>query len=228
MKLSIFMTILLASMLTTACVNPALKQSSEAKKPSNDTKQSDDAKKSDAKQGTGVKLIPIKISDATEFLNFAEAFSNMPPDEQKQTLTSTNQALVLNPNDLVQRMKLVMMLGLPSSNLVDMPKAQSLLQAILQEDILQSTQLAYAHVLFDYLVAANKVNKNIHDDSKRVDLLQQKNEALQLKLDAAQQKLDDLKKIEKSMGERESLPKEAMPKETLPKITAPKEPSLKK
>ena len=75
--------------------------------------------------------------------------------------------------------------------------------------------------LVDYLVLMNKGTKYNGDDQKRVDSLQQKNEALQLKLEAAQQKLeasqqkletsqqklDELKKIEKSMGERESKPK---------------------
>lgn len=193
MKIKDFITILLLSLVCAACVNPAIKQ------------------------GNGVKLNPVINNDATEFLNFAETFSNLTPEIQKQTLATTNQALTLNSNALFERMKLVMIYGLPSSNLLDTPKAQALLQPILQEDILSGPQLAFAHVLFDYLVATNKVSKNYHDDGKRVELLQQKNEALQLKLDAAQQKLDDLKKIEKSMGERENMPKENLPKESVPK-----------
>lgn len=202
MKIKTFILITLVSILSAACINPALKQNSQVKQ------------NNEIKQNTGVKLNPTKSSDANEYLNFAEAFSNMPPDAQKQALTSTSQALALNPNELAQRMNLVMIVGLPSSNLLDTPKAQYLLQQILQEDILSGTQLAFAHVLFDYLVAANKINKSTRDDTKRVELLQQKNEALQIKLDAAQQKLevsqqklDELKKIEKSMGERESAPK---------------------
>jgi vacuolar-type H+-ATPase catalytic subunit A/Vma1 len=159
------------------------------------------------KNGAGVKLNPIKNNDASEFLSFAETFSNLPLDAQKKELAATNQALSLNPNDLNNRMKLVMIYGLPSSNLADLPKAQNLLQQLLQENILANAQLAFAHVMFDYLVANNKANKNNHDDQKRVELLQQKNEALQLKLEAAQQKLDEIKNIEKSMGERELNPK---------------------
>ena len=160
------------------------------------------------------KVNPSINSDAIEYLEFAETFSNLSPDLQKQWLNTTNQALVLNKNDLLHRMKLVMIYGLPSSSLADTVKAQNLLQSILQEDILAHSQLAFAHVLFDYLVVANKVSKNNNDDQKRVDNLQQKNEALQLKLEAtqqkleaSQQKLDELKKIEKSMGERDSKPK---------------------
>ncbi|MGB7815971.1 MAG: hypothetical protein WBL28_06450 [Methylotenera sp.] len=159
------------------------------------------------KQGTGIKVNPTKNNDANEFLNYAEAFSNLSPEAQKQELAATHQALALNPNAISHRMKLVMIYGLPTSNLLDTPKAQNLLQQILQEEILSNSQLAFAHLLFDHLVASNKVAKNNRDDQKRVELLQQKNEALQLKLDAAQQKLDELKNIEKSMGEREIAPK---------------------
>ncbi len=186
MNIKIFITILLLSLACAACVNPA------------------------ARQNSGVKLNPTKNTDASDYLSFAETFSNLSADAQKQELATTNLALSQNPNDLLRRMKLVMIYGLPSSSLLDTPKAQNLLQPILQEDILSNSQLAFAHVLFDYLVAANKVSKNNHDDAKRVEQLLQKNEALQLKLDAAQQKLDDLKKIEKSMGERENMPKESV------------------
>ena len=126
-------------------------------------------------------------------------------------------------------MKLVMILGLPSSNFADTSKAQALLQQLLQENVLANSPLAFAHVLFDYLIVQNKSGKN---DLKH-DALQQKNEALQLKLEAtqqkleasqlkleaAQQKLDELKNIEKSMSGREPLPKTEAPAkiETAPK-----------
>ena len=194
-----------------ACVNPATKPMSEPK------------------QGNGAKLVPTKTMDASDFLSFAESYSNLPQEAQKLELASTNQALALNPNDLLSRMKLVMILGLPSSNFADTSKAQALLQQLLQENVLANSPLAFAHVLFDYLIVQNKSGKN---DLKH-DALQQKNEALQLKLEAtqqkleasqlkleaAQQKLDELKNIEKSMSGREPLPKTEAPAkiETAPK-----------
>ena len=172
-------------------------------------------------QNATVKLNPPKTIDAIEYLEFAETYSNLLPDVQKQILNSSNQALALNKNDLMHRMKLVMIYGLPSSSILDTVKAQNLLQQILQEDILSNSQLAFAHVLFDYLVLANKGTKSNGDDLKRGDGLLQKNEALQLKLettqqkleaaqqklDISQQKLEELKKIEKSMSERDSKPR---------------------
>lgn len=188
-----------------------------ATKAANEAAQTSPVNKSTA----AVKIVPSKNIDAIEFLNFAEAFSNLPADSQKQTLLETNQVLAANPNDLLHRMKLVMIYGLPSSNLLDTPKAQQLLQKIMQEDILANSQLAFANLLFDHLTMANKTIKNTNSEPKRTDNLLQKNEALQQKLEAtqqkldaaqqkletAQQKLDELKKIEKSMGERDAVPK---------------------
>lgn len=188
--------IILLACLTTACVSPATQSNGIDK------------------MSPPVNVNPTKNADATEFLTFAETFSTSSADLQKQALIETNRALTLNPNDLLHRMKLVMIYGLPSSSLIDTPKAQNLLQQILQEGILANSQLAFSNLLFDHLVAINKLTKYNNGDPKRLDSLQQKNEALQTKLDAtqqkleaAQQKLDELKKIEKSMGERETTPK---------------------
>lgn len=199
MKINYLSIIICFSLSISACVNPPSKPSAEHK------------------QGNGAKIVPTKTTDATELLTFAESYSNLPQEEQKLELANTNQILALNPNDLLNRMKLVMILGLPRSNFADTPKAQGLLQQLLQENILTNSQLAFAHVLFDYLIVVNKGGKS---DQKHVDALQlkleatqQKLDATQLKLEAAQQKLDELKNIEKSMSGRETLPKtEAAPK----------------
>ena len=190
MKIYNLLIALCLCLVSVACVNPA------------------------TKQNTGVTFGLTKNNDASEFLNFAEFYSNLSLEAQKDELVSTNKLLTTNPNNLLQRMKLVMIYGLPGSNLFDGPKAQSLLQQLLQENILANTQLAFGHLLFDHLIAINKVNKNNRDDQKRIESILQKNETLQLKLDATQQKLDaaqqkliELKNIEKSMSEREVTPR---------------------
>jgi preprotein translocase subunit SecG len=191
--------------LLAACVASATKNTS-AKNAS--TKQTSN------KPIGGVIVAPSLNNDATDLLSFAEAYGNQSADMQKKTLTATNQALVLNPNDMFNRLKLAMIYGLPSSNFVDTVKAQNLLQQVLQENILENAQLFYAHVLFDYCIAMNKLNKNNREDEKRADslqqkndALQQKNDALQTKLTAAEQKLVELKNIEKTMGTRDLTPK---------------------
>jgi ABC-type phosphate transport system auxiliary subunit len=210
---SLFITISLCG-LCAACLNPVSKHSAEAKQ-TNGAKQSSEPKAViESRQANTIKLSPSKSSDASEFLNFAEAYSDLSAEAQKQELQATNQILTRNPNDLLHRMKLVMIYGLPSSYLAETQKAQNLLQQILQENMLANAQLAFAHLLFDHLIAVNKISKNNRDDQKRTDLTQQKNEALQqkleatqLKLDAALQKINELKNIEKSMGEREPVPR---------------------
>ncbi|MDO9205834.1 MAG: hypothetical protein Q7T42_12555 [Methylotenera sp.] len=195
---NLFITFFLC-LTSVACVNSAVKQTA--------------SRNSTGNIGEVIKTF-TRSNDANEFLNFADLYSNLPVEAQKQELTATNQALADNPNDLLQRMKLVMIYGLPSSNLFDGQKAQNLLQQLLQENVLFHSQLDFGHLLFDYLIAINKANKSNRDDQKRVESAQQKNEVLQVKLDATQQKLEavqqklnELKNIEKSMSERELAPR---------------------
>ena len=227
-KLPSLICIALLCVASTACVNQTAKKNTPVQNTAQNTtlQTTPQTTVQTVAQTAAIKVNPTKNIDAIEFLNFAESFSNMPADAQKQALSSTNQALAVNPNDLLHRMKLVMIFGLPSSNLQDTPKAQQLLQQLLQEDNLANSQLAFANLLFDHLVMANKMAKQNNGDPKKLDGMQQKNEALQLKLEAsqqkleitqqkldtAQQKLDELKKIEKSMSERDVFPKDA-PKE---------------
>lgn len=192
--LQLFITLFLC-LTSVACVNSAVKQTASGSL-------------------GGVIKSTTRSNDANEFLIFGDLYSNLPVDAQKQEFTAANLVLANNPNDLLQRMKLVMIYGLPSSNLFDGPKAQNLLQQLLQENVLSNSQLDFGHLLFDYLIAINKANKNNRDDQKRVESALQKNEALQVKLDATQQKLEavqqqlnELKNIEKSMSERELTPR---------------------
>ena len=217
------------SLLITACASTVIKPNIETRpnietgsnsetRPNIETKPNIESKPSNA-----IKLAPAEANSASEFLKFAESYSDLPAPVQKQALIITNQVLLANPNDLLHRMKLVMIYGLPSSNLQDSQKAQNLLQQILQENMLLNSQQAFAHVLFDYIVAINKLNKNTQHDDKQVMQLQLKLEATQQKLEAAQQKMAasqqkmiELKNIEKSMGEREAATKnEIAPKTKL-------------
>ena len=205
-KLTLFI-IICFSLVTTACVRPVVKPGIDPK-PNVEAKPSIEPKPSvEPKPSNGIRLAPTEANSAREFLKFAESYSDLSAPVQKQALTSTHQVLLANPNDLLHRMKLVMIYGLPSSSLQDSPKAQNLLQQILQENILLDSQQSFAHVMFDYLVALNKLNKSTHHDNKLLEQLQLKLEATQQKLEASQQKVNELKNIEKSMGEREAAPK---------------------
>ena len=186
------------SFVFTACVRPITKTNIETRPniESNANIETRPTKpNTEPKTSNGIKLVPTEANSASEFLKFAESYADLSAPDQKQALTITNQVLLTNPNDLLHRMKLVMIYGLPSSNLADTPKAQNLLQQILQENILLDSQQAFAHVLFDYIVAINKLNKNTHHNDKLVEQLQLKLESTQQKLEAAQQKVIELKNI---------------------------------
>jgi hypothetical protein len=155
------------------------------------------------KPASGLQIQFTDNGDTSEFLNFSAQYSSSALAIQKQELILTNQSLALNPANIVQRMKLVMIYGLPNSQLQDIPKAQNLLQNLLQENILSNTQLSFAHLLFDQVLATSRLNQKIRDEQKRTESMLQKNINLQLNLDAAQQKIQELRNIEKLMGERE-------------------------
>ena len=209
--------IICLSFVTAACMRPAVKPVAEPKE-NHETRTSVETRPIiDPKPSNGIKLAPTEANSASEFLKFSETYADLSASVQKQVLANTNQVLLANPNDLLHRMKLVMIYGLPSSSLADTPKAQNLLQQILQENILVDSQQSFAHVMFDYLVALNKLNKSTHHDNKLLEQLQLKLEATQQKLEASQQKVNELKNIEKSMGEREIVPKEVAPKEAIPR-----------
>jgi hypothetical protein len=201
-------------LLATGCANTASKQNvqqSTIKTPC-ETPANDEAANASA-----------KIVDGNDLIAFADQYSGLPLEAQKQVLNNTNQVLSVLPSDLLQRFKLAMIYGLPTSHLQDTPKALLILQTISQEKKISNSQLAFANLLLSYVNAQNKANKNNRDDEKRIDSILQKNENLQNKLDsyqlkldasqqkldiaqqkliAAQQKIDELKNIEKSMGQR--------------------------
>lgn len=155
---------------------------------------------------SGLQIKLTESSAVSEFLNFSAQYSSASLDVQKQELMLANQSLALQPEDIVQRMKLVMIYALPNSQLQDSQKAQNLLQNLLQENVLSDTQLSFAHLLFDQVLANSRLNLKIKDEQKRVETLQQRNINLQLNLDAAKQKIIELRNIEKLMGERELSP----------------------
>lgn len=206
MKKHLFLIILFLGMVVSAC----------------GTTDRQNLKHTELKQAAVTKTFSSsETAEISNYLAFAEEFSNASPEAQKQTLIATNQQLTLNANSLLHRFKLAMIYALPSSTLLDVQKAQPMLLSILRENHLTGAQTAYAHMLFDYVIALNKANKSDHEDEKHIESILQKNENLQSKLDslqqklastqqkldAAQQQIDELKNIEKSMGQREPIQK---------------------
>jgi glutathionylspermidine synthase len=137
-------------------------------------------------------------------LLFIDRYSNDTLDAQRKSFNETNRTLIENKLDLTERIKLAIMLSLPSSRMRDTTKAQSLLQDLLQENSLNPTESAFAGLFYEYVLDDIKQSQKNRDDLKKLDLNQQKLEALQQKYDALDKKLNDLKNIEKTISDRDS------------------------
>jgi hypothetical protein len=155
-------------------------------------------------QSNGMRIFTSSQDRTLDLLAFCETYSNLTPEAQKKAFASTNQALATNKNDLSQRIKLAIMLALPSSRLRDTVKAQNLLQDLLQENSLSASDADFVGLLYEYTVFSNKQLQRDREDAKKHELLQQKYDALIQKNEALEQKLNDLKNIEKTMNERSS------------------------
>lgn len=124
---------------------------------------------------------------------------------KKKSFNETNRALIENKSDLTERIKLAIMLSLPSSRMRDTAKAQNLLQDLLQENSLDLTESALTSLFYEYVVDDIKQSQKNKDDLRKLDssqqkleMLGQKYDALQQKYDALDKKLNDLKNIEKN------------------------------
>jgi hypothetical protein len=86
----------------------------------------------------------------------------------------------------------------------DNAKAQNLLQDILQENTLHPSDFALVGLLYEYATDYTKQLQKSRDEKKNLESVQQKYEALELKNKALEQKLNELKNIEKTMNDRDS------------------------
>jgi hypothetical protein len=145
-----------------------------------------------------------KQERVNSLLLFIDHFSNDTLDAQKKTFNETNRALIENKLDLTERIKLAIMLSLPSSRMRDTSKAQSVLQDLLQENNLNPTESALTSLFYEYVLDDIKQSQKNREDLKKLDLTQQKLDALQQKYEALDKKLNDLKNIEKTINDRDS------------------------
>jgi len=125
---------------------------------------------------------------------------------RKKTFAETAQVLAENKNNLLYRIKLASMLALPTSRMRDNAKAQNLLQDILQENVLSPVDFSLVSLLYEYTTDYAKQSQKNREDIKKIEVFQQKYEASELKNKALEQKLNELKNIEKTMNERDTKP----------------------
>ena len=153
-----------------------------------------------------VKLAKARQEHIADLLSFSDSYSNLTVESQKTIFAETNQTLVENKYDVTQRIKLAIMLSIPSSRLRDVAKAQALLQNLLQENSLNPAESALVSLLYEYILDTAKQTQKNRDDVKKLEAAQVKYENLQQKYDELEQKLNDLKNIEKTMNDRDTKP----------------------
>lgn len=154
----------------------------------------------------GIKNGILKRDYALELLYFIDQYSNLAPDMQKKLFAETNQQISENKNYAFNRLKLASMLSLPSSRMRDNAKAQTLLQELLQGNTLSSAEYSLISLLYEYTTDNGKQQQRNREDAKKLESVQLKYEALELKTRILEQKLNELKNIEKTMNERDSKP----------------------
>lgn len=135
-----------------------------------------------------ISQTPTAVSGSTsrlDVLDFAENFGEMSLEAQKKELHQNSQ----NKNDLTSRIKVAMIYALPASKLRDTNKAQALLDDLSKEKNLDGDRKILTLIMRDYIAENNKLGNKARDEQRRADTLQQK--------------LDELKNIEKMMLERE-------------------------
>jgi hypothetical protein len=166
-------------------------------------------KDADSKPSGFVRVNQYFDDNITKILNFHEEYSNLAIDAQKKAFSESSQALSINKNHLLHRVRMATMLTIPTSHLRDLNKAQPLLQELMRDNSLGKEELAYVGLLYEFCLDSAKQQQKLKESNKQLDTQEQKLQTLQKKYDALEQKnsaleqkLIDLKNIEKSLNGR--------------------------
>lgn len=131
----------------------------------------------------------VAQSSTDQLFSYLRGFIEWPPEVQKSELAKLNQELSRNKTDVNNRMKLAMLYAAPTSRIRDESKAQVLLDELQKDKNLDNSHKALVNLLRDFLQETGKHAQKSRDEQKRADALQQK--------------LDELKNIEKTMVDRD-------------------------
>lgn len=164
---------------------------------------------------TGCAPLPSKTVNAptpiivvradNEILAYALNYGALSAEEQRKEFALVMQALNRDKKNMTNRMKAALVLSLPASRQRDNARALALLDEIQRDGDADPDTKAISALLKEYVSERQKLEENAaklgakhNDDQKRL-------EALQLKADGLQQKLDDLKNIEKTLTNRDQV-----------------------
>lgn len=132
---------------------------------------------------------------APDLLEFVSNFSELPLESQKKELAEALQKISSNNNDLHQKTRVAIIYAIPTSKLRDPLKAQPLLDELAREKRLSKEEGAIVSILRENAAETAKLNQRLREELRRAEENQQKANGLQ-------QKLDELKKIERTMMQK--------------------------
>lgn len=142
-----------------------------------------------------IKFSPIAHAATAELLDFIAQFTSLPPAQQELVYQDTIKGLITSQNNNKLLIKKAAMLALPNSKVRNTKDALALLNALLSANDLNSSDTNLVKLLQVYTMENSVLTENADSYTKTNTTLKQKNKALE-------QKLNDLKNIEKTMIER--------------------------
>lgn len=154
-----------------------------------------DPKQEHSPHSSASPVITQQMSSSSSLLEFANNFSALPPETQKKELAAILHKISTNSDDLQQKTRAAIIYSIPGSKLRDALKAQPLLDELAREKQLGKEESAIVSILRDNSAEITKLNQRIREEQRRADDNQQKAGALQ-------QKLDELKQIERTMMQK--------------------------
>ena len=142
-----------------------------------------------------VQFAPIAHAATAELLNFITHYSSLSPSQQELIYQDNINALNTQQNKTNLLIKKSIMLALPNSKVRNTTDALTLLNALMNRNDINTSDANLVKLLWIYTQENNDLAVNIDNHIKMNTTLRQKNKALE-------QKLNDLKNIEKTMIER--------------------------
>lgn len=142
-----------------------------------------------------VQFAPIAHAATAELLDFIAQFSSLSSTQQELVYKNNIDALTKDHKKTNLLIKKAIMLALPNSKVRNTTDASTLLNALLNRNDLNTSDANLVKLLLIYTHENNELAVNLDNQIKMNTTLKQKNKALE-------QKLNDLKNIEKTMIER--------------------------
>ncbi len=170
--------------------------------PSTDAVQSNESAVNTSANNSGITLLPTPVEVVTLPIVACDNYSKLDTNAQKKQLIETQQALAKNKQDLLHRIRLACVYALPSSYAKDATKAHVLLQQLKDDETLNNTDKAFISHIYMFNNENIKQQQKSRDDARSFESLTQKYEMLEKKYDASEQKLIQLKNIEKKLNVR--------------------------